>query len=202
MKAVYIVLIALLVTACSINKEYPEVEPYSIAKSQQEYHIGVGDQLSVTVWRNPDLSVNVPVRPDGKISVPLVGDVLASGETAEKLATKVTEELSNFIRTPQVTVIVAQAGSSEFLHRVRVTGAVNNPISVPYRDGMTVMDLVLSAGGLTPFADPNRTKLYRKSQEGQNTYPVYLEDILKKGDLRSNYLLSPSDTITIPESAF
>lgn len=202
MKAVYIVFMALLASGCAINKEYPEVEPYRIATSQQEYKIGVGDQLNVTVWRNADLSVTVPVRPDGKISVPLVGDVLASGKTAEQLASKVTEELSNYIRTPQVTVIINQAVSSEFLHRVRVTGAVNNPVSVPYREGMTVLDLVLGAGGLTPFADADRTKLYRKSEAGQKVYPIYLNDILKKGDLRSNYELSPLDTLTIPESTF
>lgn len=202
MKAVYIVIVALLASGCAIKREYPEVEPYSIATSQQEYKIGVGDQLNVTVWRNPDLSVTVPVRPDGKISVPLVGDVLASGETAEQLAAKVTEELGNFIRTPQVTVIINQAVSAEFLHRVRVTGAVNSPLTIPYREGMTVIDLVLGAGGLTPFADPDRTKLYRKTKDGQKVYPIYLNDILKKGDLRSNYELSPLDTLTVPESTF
>lgn len=202
MKKVFVVVLAIMLASCALTREYPEIKSGPSAAKEGPYLIGKGDGLSISVWRNPDLSVSVPVRPDGKISTPLVGDILAAGLTAEQLAANLTEELSNFIRTPQVTVIVVNASSSTYLHRVRVTGAVNGPISVPHQEGMTVMDLVLQAGGLTPLADGNGANLYRVTEEGSEAYPVYLDDILKEGDLRSNYLLSPSDTITVPESAF
>lgn len=203
MNKLVLILVTLFIVGCSTKREYPPIEPYAPSTSgQSTYVIGVGDMLSISVWRNQDLSVQVPVRPDGKVSVPLVGDIQAAGLSAEQLAQKLTSELSNYVRTPQVTVIVENAVSSEFLHRVRITGAVNSPMSVPYRDGMTVMDIVLLAGGLTPLADANGAKLYRNTSEGTKAYPVYLEDILDKGDLRSNYAISPSDTITVPESRF
>lgn len=202
MKKVMVVLLALVLASCALTREYPEIKSGPSAAKSGPYLIGKGDSLTVSVWRNPDLSVSVPVRPDGKISTPLVGDIQAAGLTAEQLATNLTKVLDGYIRTPQVTVIVANAASSTYLHRVRVTGAVNGPISVPHQEGMTVMDLVLQAGGLTPLASGNKATLYRVTEEGSEAYPVYLEDILKEGDLRSNYLLSPSDTITVPESSF
>ncbi len=202
MKNIVLALLVLVIAGCSVTREYPELEPYSPDLDKQTYVIGPGDALSVSVWRNPDLSVQVPVRPDGQVSVPLVGDIKAAGLTTEELAGKLTTELSNFVRAPQVTVIVQNAVSSEFLNRVRVTGAVNAPMSVPHRVGMTVMDLVLMAGGTTPLSSPNEAKLYRVTKSGTRAYPIYLEDILEEGDLRTNYNLSPSDTITVPESSF
>ncbi len=166
------------------------------------YRLGVGDGVSVSVWKNPELSVGVPVRPDGKISVPLVGDIQAAGESPEGLAKRLEAKLSNYIRNPKVTVIVTQANSAEFLARVRLTGAVSHPMSVEYKEGMTVLDLVLAAGGPTPFASQNKARLYRQTERGRVVYPVYLEDILEKGDLTTNYRLMPSDIITVPESAF
>ena len=195
--AAFVVFMMGMSAGCAINKQYPEVNATNQVE-QEAYVIGVGDSLKVSVWRNPDLSVSVPVRPDGRISAPLVGDLKAAGETPEALASSLTEKLGNFIRTPQVTVIVTGTASAEYLNRVRVTGAVNSPQSVPYRKGMTVMDLVLLAGGLTPLADGNNAKLYR----GDQSYPLYLNDILVKGDLRSNYELMSSDTLTVPESVF
>ena len=142
------------------------------------------------------------MRPDGNISVPLVGDIKAEGASAEALASGLTEKLESFIRSPQVTVIVSNPTSSEFLRRVRLTGAVASPTSISYQKGMTVMDIVLLVGGVTPFADANDTKLYRKTSSGTKVYPVYLDDILKKGDLQSNYNLMPNDIITVPECLF
>ncbi|OUS25851.1 sugar ABC transporter substrate-binding protein [Gammaproteobacteria bacterium 45_16_T64] len=168
----------------------------------KEYQIGVGDTLAVKVWRNAELSVSVPVRPDGNISVPLVGDIKAEGVSAEDLAAGITSQLESFIRSPQVTVIVTDPSSATFLQRVRLTGAVASPTSVEYQKGMTVMDLVLLVGGVTPFADGNSTRLYRKTAGGSKIYPIYLDDILEKGDLQTNYDLRPSDIITVPERLF
>lgn len=178
-------------------------QPSTITEySSQEYTIGVGDVISVSVWRNEELSVQLPVRPDGKISLPLLGDVLAAGSTPEDLADSITVSLKNYIRTPQVTVLVTSPNSTDFLQRVRVTGAVMTPTSIPFRKGMTVLDLILLAGGVNDFASPNNTKLYRKVSGTTKVYPIYLDDILNKGKLDTNYPLSPSDVITVPERSF
>ena len=174
------------------------VQTYSV----EAYQIGVGDQLRIDVWGNDKLSLEVPVRPDGKISMSLIGDVLAAGKTTESLGASISTELLEYIKNPQVSVIVTSPSSSDFQHRIRVTGAVNSPQSVPYRKGMTVLDLVLLAGGANEFALPNNSKLYRKSQGEVKVYPIYLDDILKAGKLESNYMLAPSDIVTVPERSF
>jgi len=172
------------------------------AGTNAEYRIGVDDVVKVDVWKNPDLSVQVPVRPDGMISVPLIGDVGVGGKVPAEVAEIIKEKLSVYIRKPRVTVIMAQLNSHEFLSRVRVTGAVNEPMTLEYRQGLTVMDAVLEAGGLSKFASANKTKLYRKSSGESSVYPVKLNDILKKGDLRTNFDLAPGDVITVPERLF
>lgn len=161
-----------------------------------EYRIGIGDELDVRVWRNPDLSVTVPVRPDGRISVPLAGDLMVGDETPEAVAKLITERLANYIRDPNVTVIVARMGPR---YRVRVTGAVNTPSSLEYSQGMTVLDAVLEAGGITEFANPGRAMLYRSTGE---SLPVALDRILRRGDMATNYQIGPGDTLTVPERAF
>ncbi len=168
----------------------------------EEYKIGVGDSLKVSVWRNPDLSTNVIVLPSGDISVPLVGDIKAAGETTESLAARISDGLNSFVRQPSVTVSVLSAVSAEYLQRVRITGAINSPLSISYRRGLTVLDFVLQAGGLTPFANANRALLYRQEGEELKVYPVRLDDILAKGNLETNYTLLPSDIITVPENSF
>lgn len=195
-------LLCMLVLGCSSTTSTPTKLPEAQAAAKQDYTIGVSDALQVNVWKNPELSVAVPVRPDGKISLPLVGDIVAAGETSEQLAKNVSARLKNFIRNPQVTVIVTNPASSDFERRIRVTGAVLRPLSVPYRDGMTVLDMVLEAGGLTEFASANKSKLYRKVNGTIEVYDIYLNDILKKGRLVTNYALQPSDIVTVPERAF
>jgi polysaccharide export outer membrane protein len=196
-------LLVVAMVGCSSTKVEQGQPPVGNQAAQQEiYKIGAGDSLAVTVWRNPDLSVSVPVRPDGMISVPLVGDIQAAGQQPQELAQALTTRLENYVRNPQVTVVVTNAASSEFLHRVRVTGAVNNPASLPYQKGMTVMDVVLESGGVTEFANANNTKLYRNTTEGTKVYSVKLKDILEKGDIRTNYPLQPGDIVTIPERLF
>ncbi|MFT5083737.1 MAG: polysaccharide export outer membrane protein [Lentisphaeria bacterium] len=167
-----------------------------------EYYVGVGDELRVSVWKNEELTMNVPVRPDGKISLPLVGDINAQGLTAKQLAVNLTDSLQTYLRSPQVTVIVIDAGSVDYLLRVRVTGAVNNPVSLPHKDGMTVLDLVLEAGGPTQYASANSARLYRNVGDELKVYPIKLGDILNKGKLSTNYTLAPSDIVTIPERVF
>jgi len=166
------------------------------------YHIGPDDRLQVNVWRNPDLSVLAPVRPDGMISVPLIGDVRAGGRTPEQVATDIEHKLATYVREPKVTVIVTELNSNAFLSRVRVTGAVQRPISIPYRQGMTVLDVVLEAGGVTEFAAPNRTHLYRRVAGETQVYAIQLDDILTRGQLDSNLSLRPGDVISIPERLF
>jgi polysaccharide export outer membrane protein len=170
--------------------------------SPEAYTIGVGDQIKIEVWGNEKLSLQVPVRPDGKVSMSLVGDILAAGKTAEDLSAHIAERLLAYIKNPQVTVIIANPSSADFQHRVRVTGAVKSPKSIPFRKGMTVMDLVLISGGLNEFAQANKAKLYRRVDDKVQVYTIYLDDILREGVLETNYSLVPSDIITIPERSF
>jgi polysaccharide biosynthesis/export protein len=167
------------------------------------YHIGVDDMVQVSVWHNPDLSVTVPVRPDGRISVPLIGDVSAGGRTPEEVAADVKQKLSTYLRDPQVAVILTELRSHEYLSRVRVTGAVHQPVSIPYRQGMTVLDAVLAAGGTTEFASGDKTELYRRDSAGAvKPYDVRLDKIMKKGELSTNIAVQPGDIITVPERSF
>ena len=200
-------LAAVLLSGCATQSpSSPEKIREALALSQeqsvQEYIIGATDVVNVSVWRNQDLSVSVPVRPDGKISVPLIGDVQASGETPEHLADSVERRLASYIREPQVSVVVTSMGSHEFTDRVRVTGAVGQPTSTPHRDGMTVLDIVLGSGGLTPFASGNNAMLYRSLNGEVVAIPVRLDDILERGDISTNYALRPGDILTIPERNF
>ena len=172
------------------------------------WKMAVGDEVQINVWKNPELSVTVPIRPDGKIAMPLIGDVVAAGRTPEYLAAQIKRELSTYIKNPNVTVILTNLQGQEFLSRIRVTGAVGNNISIPYRQGMTVLDAVLEAGGVDVYADSNHTKLHRRSS-GTNlmgdeveTYDIRLEDILEDGDMTTNVLLLPGDVITVPERQF
>jgi polysaccharide export outer membrane protein len=168
-----------------------------------EYRIGVDDIVQVSVWRNPELSVTVPVRPDGRISVPLIGDVMAGGRTSQEVAKSIEERLATYVRDPKVAVILTDLRSHEFISRVRVTGAVQQPVSVPYRQGMSVLDAVLAAGGTNEFAAADRTRLYRRSANGATqTLEVKLGRILKSGDLETNFPVQPGDVITVPERAF
>lgn len=198
-------LLAVLLTACGSSGgrvpvgQLPQ-EPGLL--EAPEYRLGEGDIISVNVWKNPDLSVEVPVRPDGFISVPLVGDVLAGGRTPAEIAADTETRLAQFVRTPKVSIIVTNLVSSEFQNRVRVVGAVAEPSSVSHRKGMTVIDLVLEAGGTTDFAAPQGSKLYRKEAEGTRIYPIYLRSILRDGVLDTNYALIPGDVVSIPERRF
>ena len=174
----------------------PDTEVSTLLK---QYHVGIGDNLRVDVWKNPEISGPVVVRPDGKITLPLVGDVMAMGKTTEDLSQMIEASLDQYLRNPKVAVILQSASSADFMLRVRITGAVSTQLSIPYRQGMTVMDLVLQAGGLEDFASANKAKLYRTIDGEVKIYPVRIKDILNKGKLETNYTLIPSDVITVPE---
>lgn len=169
------------------------------------YRIGVDDLLLVSVWGNDQLTVQVPVRPDGRISVPLIGDVVAGGKTPEEVSRLIETKLDDYVRDPKVSVILVELRSHTFISRVRVTGAVRQPMSVPYRQGITVLDLVLLAGGLNDFASPARARLYRKppgSTGGPRVKEIHLDDILMRGKLETNHELLPGDVLTVPERLF
>ena len=164
------------------------------------YRIGVDDRIQVSVWRNPELSVTVPVRPDGRISVPLIGDVMAGGRVPQEVAADIEKQLASYVRDPKVAVILVELRSHEFISRVRVTGAVRQPVSVPHRQGMTILDAVLQAGGVTDFAAPNRTRLHRRTADGGvETRDIKLGDVLNGGRLETNIDVRPGDVITVPE---
>ncbi|MFK8081554.1 MAG: XrtA/PEP-CTERM system exopolysaccharide export protein [Granulosicoccus sp.] len=198
-------LLALMLTACasaSVPLAEEERPPSSTPVSAPEFRLGSGDVVNVNVWKNPDLSVTVPVRPDGYISVPLVGDILAGGRTPAEIVIDTEEKLTQYIRTPKVSVIIQEIPSAEFQNRVRVVGGVAEPKSIQHRDGMTVIDLVLEAGGVNEYALPNAASLYRTVDGVPREYDIYLQDILSSGVLETNYDLAPGDVITIPERRF
>lgn len=194
-----IALLLALLVGCTSPASAPPPEEDLGPQFTERYRLGPGDAISISVWRNPELSVSVPVRPDGHVSAPLIGDVDVGGKTPEAVAETIRERLGEFVQDPQVSVIVTGVASAEYLTRVRVTGAVREPRSVPHRPGMTVMDIVLEAGGPTEFASPSRTRLFRAGTDPRN---IDLDAILRRGDLQTNFQLRPGDVITVPERAF
>lgn len=175
--------------------------PAPAAATSPDYIIGPGDTIQVFVWRNPELSVVVPVRPDGKVSTPLVEDMVAVGKTPSQLARDMETRLAEYIRSPQVNVIVTQPQSA--FSKITVIGQVRTPGEVPYRKGMTVLDVVLASGGLAEFAAGNRAKLVRKDASGKPVEKrVRLEDLMKKGRLKENVAVMPGDVLIVPESYF
>ena len=168
----------------------------------KSYKMAVGDQIQINVWKNPELSLSEPIRPDGRISMPLVGDVMAVGLTPEELAAKIEIRLADYIKAPNVTVILTSLQGHEFLSRIRVTGSVTQSVSMSYHQGMTVLDAVLEAGSVDLYADANNTKLHRRTKKGAVSYDIRLKDIMEEGDMRTNIMLMPGDIITVPESNF
>lgn len=195
-----LLLIAALLVGCGtmpsqdISKEPP---PYTFRYGN--YVIGVGDSIQVDVWRSPELTRSLRVRPDGFITMPLMGDIKADGRRPEELADVISQGLQSVIKSPEVTVTVSGASSIEYLYRVRVMGEVGQPTSLPFTQGITVMDLVLAAGGVTPFGAGDRAILSRLTTEGYKDYLVDVDAILNQGDTATNYLLQPTDVLTIPE---
>lgn len=166
-----------------------------------DYLIGPGDSVSIQVWRNPEVSMSVPVRPDGKITTPLVEDLPASGKTTSQLARDIEKALAKYIQDPIVTVIVT-GFVGPYSEQIRVIGEAAKPQALPYRENMSVMDVMIQVGGITDFADGNRASVIRTVEGTQQQYNVRLEDLLRDGDISANVLMQPGDILVIPESYF
>jgi polysaccharide export outer membrane protein len=195
-----------LLAACGANG--PELPSASYAATEtapsDEYIIGPLDEITIHVWRNPELSAEkIQVRPDGRITIPLVRDMPAVGKTATQLQDDIRDELVQYIEQPIVSVIVNEFNST-FDQQIRVVGSTEQPASLPYRANMTVLDAMIAVGGLGEFASGNRAKLLRIDRENgkQTEYRLRLADLLKRGDSSANVMLRPGDTIIIPESRF
>jgi len=165
-----------------------------------DYVIGPGDVMQVFVWRNPELTATVPVRPDGKISTPLVEDMVAVGKSPSALARDIEKVLGEYVRSPQVNVIVTQPAS--VFSQVKIIGQVSRPQALPFREGMTVLDAVLAVGGLAPFAAGNRARLVRTVDGKPQEIHVRLGALVNDGDMKQNILLKPGDVLVVPESRF
>jgi polysaccharide export outer membrane protein len=187
----------LLLAACTGT--YPPA-PQKVASSEYNYVIGPLDTLHIIVWRNPDLSLSVPVRPDGKVSVPLVEDLPALGKNSTQLARDIEKAMSRFIRDPVVTVIVTNF-NGPYSEQIRVVGEAAKPQALPYRQNMTLLDVMIAVGGLTDFADGNNASVLRTADGGRQ-YAVRLKDLVRRGDVSANIEMKPGDVLIIPQSWF
>jgi polysaccharide export outer membrane protein len=179
-----------------------EAEVRSDTPSGAQYVIGAGDQLGISVYRAPELSVpSLPVRPDGRISMPLIPDIVAAGKTPTQLGKELEERLKEYVKDPIVTVMVSNF-IGPFSRQVRVIGAATEPMAIPYRDHMTVLDVMIATKGLTKFAAGNRAIIVRLNGDKRDTIKVKLNDLLKDGDIDQNVEMQPGDTLIIPESWF
>lgn len=190
---------ATVLAGCGSLNNYPPA-PRSAETPDHRYKIGPLDTLTIVVWRNQDLSRTVTVRPDGRISTPLVEDVLAAGKNPADLSREIEQLLSRVIRDPVVTVVV-DSFQGAFSEQIRIVGEAGKPQSVPYRQNMTILDVMIAAGGLTDFADGNGAVLVRGS-EGGKSYKVRLGDLLKRGDISANVDVKPGDIVIVPQSWF
>lgn len=190
---------ATLLAGCASNGNYPPA-PAQASSASYNYRVGPGDTLSINVWRNPELSAVVPVRPDGKVSAPLVDELLAQGKTSQEIARDVEKALGKFVRDPVVTVIVTNFVGSHG-EQVRVVGEAARPQALPFRQKMTVMDVLIAAGGLTEFASGNKATIVRAA-EGNKRYSVRLDDLVKRGDISANVEMLPGDILIIPQGWF
>ena len=195
--------VALIVALLGLSTAVPAATPEASPPAQRladDYIIGPGDSLQIFVWRNPELSVTVPVRPDGKISTPLVENMVAVGKSPSILARDIEVVLAEFVRSPQVNVIVGSAVST--FSQVKVVGQVKSPQALPYREGLRVLDIVLATGGLTDFASANRSRIVRQVGGKTVEIRVRLGDLLNKGDVSQNQELRPGDLFLVPQSIF
>jgi polysaccharide export outer membrane protein len=189
-----------MLAACASPPE-TVTAPVPAKSEQSEYRIGPGDTLQVFVWNQPELTVTVPVRPDGMISTPLISGVPAEGKTAPELAKDLEKALSEFVRNPTVSVMVTTFVGA-YADQIRVVGQAAKPQSLPYRANMTLLDVMIATGGLAEFAAGNRAVLVRQAGDQQSRIPVRLRDLLDKGDISANMAMRPGDVLIIPESRF
>ena len=199
--------VSVALSGCAGGSDGAQLPPASFVALQEgpgeQYVIGPLDELTIFVWRNPELGASVQVRPDGRITTPLITDMPAVGKTPSMLAEDLKLQLSQYIQEPIVSVIVNKFAGT-FSQQVRIVGATEKPASIPFRANMTLLDAMIAVGGLSEFASGNRARLVRfdKTTGKQKEYSVRIADLLRKGDTRANVLLSPGDVIIIPESKF
>lgn len=199
MRTMLIAMLASLVVSCAPTSPPPPVA-VSVPESP-EYRIGPGDSLQVFVWRNPELSVSVPVRPDGRISTPLIEDLVATEKTPTQLARDIENALKNYVQQPVVTVMVNNF-IGPYSRQIRVIGEAANPQSLPYSDNMSLLDVMIGVGGLTKFAAGNRAVIVRRVGGKSDQYGVQIDKLLKDGDVSANVPMMPGDVLIIPQSFF
>lgn len=190
----------LALAGCALNSsKYP---PAPIAASTLDYNyiVGAGDTLNISVWRNPELSMSVPVRPDGKVTAPLVDELIAQGKTSVQIARDVEQALAKYVRDPIVTVIVT-GFVGPYSEQIRVVGEAAKPQFLPYKQKMTLLDVMIAVGGLTDFADGNAASILRSS-DGDKQYAVRIKDLIKHGDMSANVEMKPGDILIIPQGWF
>jgi polysaccharide export outer membrane protein len=198
--------IALLATAvvlagCAAPQATEIPLPKPAPAEQSEYRIGPGDVLQVFVWNQPELTVEVPVRPDGMISTPLIAGVPAAGKTAPELAKDLEKALSEYVRNPTVSVMVTSFVGT-YSDQIRIVGQAAKPQALPYRANMTLLDVMIAVGGLAPFAAGNRAVVVRQEGDRQLRIPVRIQDLIDEGDIGANLAMRPGDVLIIPESRF
>ncbi len=189
---------ALLLSACASRVS---LVPPDEAPAQLDYQIGAGDNININVWRSPEVSVSVPVRPDGKITTPLVEDLQAAGKTSTQLARDIEKALEKYIQQPMVTVIVT-GFVGPYSQQIRVIGQAARPQALPYRQGMSLMDVLIAVGGITDFAAGNKANIIRTVDGARRAVPVRLHDLVRNGDISANISMLPGDVLVIPEGWF
>jgi polysaccharide biosynthesis/export protein len=197
-------LVLIFLGSCSGEQTLPSVGISAEAPSldaSRDYHIGPGDGLDISVWHNPDLSSHVAVRPDGRISVALVGDIVAAGKTPMNLASDIQGKLKAYVKDPLVTV-TPTVFVGPVANQVRVIGEAVQPRAIPYSANMTLLDLMIAVGGLTKYADGDRAKIVRVKNGKQETYHVELDSLIRDGDIRKNVAIEPGDVLIIPQRFF
>ena len=187
-------------SGCASGPSYPPAPTTLPAALDYTYIIGPGDGLNVSVWRNPELSMSVVVRPDGKVNAPLVDELVAQGKTPEQLAREVEKILGKYVRDPVVTVMVT-GFVGPYSEQIRVVGEAAKPQFMPYKNKMTLLDVMIAVGGLTDFASGNKASILRTA-EGNKQYAVRIEDLIKRGDVNANVEMRPGDILIIPQSLF
>ena len=189
-----------LLAGCASGPSYPPAPAELPATQDYTYIVGPGDSLNIIVWRNPELSMTVPVRPDGKVSAPLVDELVAQGKTSVQLARDIEKVLAKYVRDPVVTVLVA-GFVGPYSEQIRVVGEAARPQFLPYKSRMTLLDVMIAVGGLTDFAAGNRATILRAA-DGNKQYAVRVQDLLRRGDVSANVEMRPGDILIIPQSLF
>ncbi len=202
-RTLVLVILGIFTFACSSTPENDNSESVITPRdtSTSDYIIGPGDTLQVFVWRNPEITVSIPVRPDGRISTPLVEDMVAVGKTPTQLARDIEQRIAKYIRNPEVTIIVTNFVGS-FSQQVRVIGQAARPQALTYRENLTLLDVMIQVGGLTNFASGNSAKVIRSWRGVNKEIPVRLADLIQDGDISANLVMRPGDILIIPESWF